>query len=122
MLFDTVQWNAIQVSIAPIAVSVQWTKLLPASFSGWLILMAALVVVAIANLLYPKFTALEEKQRRHLFLWLSVGSNLALLGFFKYFNFFITSAERVIHTLGIHRDLLHAFKHHSACRHLVLHF
>lgn len=107
LLFDTVQWNAIQVSIAPIAVSVQWTQLLPASFSGWLILMAALVVVAIANLLYPQFTALEEKQRRHLFLWLSVGSNLALLGFFKYFNFFITSAERVIHTLGIHSNLLH---------------
>jgi len=107
LLFDTVQWNAIQVSIAPIAVSVKWTQLLPAYFSGWLILMVALLVVAIANLLYPQFTALEEKQRRHLFLWFSVCSNLALLGFFKYFNFFITSAERVIHTLGIHSNLLH---------------
>jgi len=46
-------------------VSVQWTQLLPAFVSGWLILMAALVVVAISNLLYPQFTALEEKQRRH---------------------------------------------------------
>lgn len=81
--------------------------MLPTSWSGWLVLIGAIAVVAIANLLYPRCTSLEETKRRKLFLWISVWTNLALLGFFKYFNFFISSAERVISTLGIQSEFVH---------------
>lgn len=104
--FDTLRWNAVQVRTEPIALSVQWVQLLPASWSGWLVLLGALAVVALANLLYSPSTSLEEKQRRNLFLWLSVCTNLALLGFFKYCNFFISSAEGLIRALGIHTQFL----------------
>ncbi len=107
LFFDTLQWSGVRFRAEPIALSIEWSQLLPASLSGWLVFLGALAVVAITNLLYPRFTSLEEKQRRKLFLWVSVCTNLALLGFFKYFNFFISSAERVIGALGIHADFVH---------------
>lgn len=105
--FVTVQWSAVQIRTEPFTASVQWNQLLPTSFSGWLVPLEMLTLVAVANLLYLRFTCLQEKQRRDLFLWLSVGTNLALLGFFKYFNFFIGSAEGLIRALGLHAEFFH---------------
>jgi D-alanyl-lipoteichoic acid acyltransferase DltB (MBOAT superfamily) len=105
--FITLQWDAVKLTTEPIAISVQWSQLLPASLSGWLALLGTLALVAVANLLYPRLTALPEKQQRTLFLWISICTNLVLLGFFKYFNFFISSAEGLIGSLGIHAELLH---------------
>ena len=42
----------------------------------------------------------NDKHRRYL-LWLSLGANLGLLGFFKYFNFFIDSWISAWATVGI---------------------
>lgn len=105
--FVTLQWDAVQLRTQPLAISVQWEQLLPASWSGWLVFLGTLAAVAIANRLYPRFNSLQEKQRRDLFLFISVCTNLAILGFFKYFNFFIGSALGVIRTLGIDAELLH---------------
>lgn len=105
LCFDTLRWNAIQIQL-PFTVSVQWGELLPTSWSGWLVLLTALIAVAIINLLYPQFQALEKNCRRRVFLWTSICANLLLLGFFKYFNFFINSLEAAIHALGIQTELL----------------
>ena len=43
-------------------------------------------------------TALPE--RRKLWLWLSIGSNLGLLGFYKYFGFFVENVAAVGATIG----------------------
>lgn len=45
-----------------------------------------------------------EAHRRKL-LWLSVASNLTLLGFFKYCNFFIESTAGLLHLLGFEVSL-----------------
>src|SRR5213593_850373 len=42
--------------------------------------------------------------RKKAVLAVSVVVNLALLGFFKYFDFFQESAERILGTFGIHYD------------------
>ncbi len=42
----------------------------------------------------------ENKYYRKLYLWLSLGVNLSLLGFFKYFNFFIDSFRDLANTIG----------------------
>lgn len=46
-------------------------------------------------------TAITEKSRKRL-LWLSLGINLGLLGFFKYYDFFITEFIAAFGTLGVH--------------------
>ena len=38
---------------------------------------------------------------KRIWLWISVSTNLGFLGFFKYFNFFIDSAIRLMETLGM---------------------
>ncbi|HEY9633366.1 MAG TPA: MBOAT family O-acyltransferase [Coleofasciculaceae cyanobacterium] len=106
-LFVTLQWSAVQLNAASLNLSVQWAKLLPTSLSGWLVLLGTLALVAAANLFYPRFTSFPEKRRRKFFLWVSICTNLALLGFFKYFNFFISSAEGAIRAFGINAELLH---------------
>lgn len=45
---------------------------------------------------------LKEKK---FWFWLSIGINLGFLGFFKYYNFFITSFAEGIANLGLHVDV-----------------
>jgi D-alanyl-lipoteichoic acid acyltransferase DltB (MBOAT superfamily) len=42
---------------------------------------------------------------RKKFLWLSVATNFGMLGFFKYFNFFIENVHQVLTGLGLRADL-----------------
>lgn len=49
--------------------------------------------------------ALRDGRGRKWVLGLTVALNLAILGFFKYYEFFITSLGDVLRTLGIERDL-----------------
>ena len=44
--------------------------------------------------------AIADQRRRRLVLWLSVGFNLTLLGFFKYFNFFADNLQALFGALG----------------------
>ena len=50
------------------------------------------------------YEAGNEKLKKFWF-WLSISINLGFLGFFKYYNFFITSFEQAILNLGIHIDV-----------------
>jgi len=47
----------------------------------------------------------SNPDRRKLFLGLSLATNLGILGFFKYFNFFAGSAERVFECFGMSADV-----------------
>jgi alginate O-acetyltransferase complex protein AlgI len=42
----------------------------------------------------------ESEKKRRVWLWISVGTNLGFLGFFKYFNFFIDSTLRLLESMG----------------------
>ncbi|WP_395052104.1 MBOAT family O-acyltransferase [Flavobacterium sp.] len=50
------------------------------------------------------FEAKNVKLKKFWF-WLSIGINLGFLGFFKYYNFFITSFTEAIANLGLHIDI-----------------
>lgn len=43
----------------------------------------------------------QQPKLRKLFLIASICANLGILGFFKYFNFFIDNAERILHAAGL---------------------
>lgn len=47
----------------------------------------------------------ESEKRRKFYMVLAVVVNLTVLGFFKYFNFFIDSFNDLLNTLGIHHGL-----------------
>jgi alginate O-acetyltransferase complex protein AlgI len=91
-LFLTVQWDGGSIS-------------LPLSGEGWLLLGGTVAVVSGVNYCYPKLAALPVPQRRQLFLWASIGINLGILGVFKYFNFFVDSAEAVLQSVGANASL-----------------
>src|SRR5690606_13467538 len=76
-------------------------------FYGWwdyrflvLIVLSTLVDFVVAILLYKA----TLKSRRMLLLLVSLGFNLGLLGFFKYYHFFIDSWVEAWSTLGIHME------------------
>ncbi len=49
----------------------------------------------------------ESERRRHRWLVLSVVTNLGILGFFKYFNFFAGSMQALLASVGIEADPLY---------------
>ena len=73
-------------------------------FYGWwdwrflsLIIFSTLVDYSIGVLLSKE----ENKRKRKLLLWVSIGVNLGFLGFFKYFNFFIDNFILAFSFLGM---------------------
>ena len=55
------------------------------------IVIGSILLVILANLFYPLFLKIKIENRRKIFLFFSIAANLTLLGFFKYYNFFIES-------------------------------
>ena len=47
----------------------------------------------------------DNERRRKIFLWMSIVGNLSILGFFKYFNFFIDNLDSLFVSVGIHASL-----------------
>jgi D-alanyl-lipoteichoic acid acyltransferase DltB (MBOAT superfamily) len=103
-LFVTVQWDAIHLSFNPLWLSIQWSNLLPANWINWLVLIGAIAVIVIANLCYSVIAAIDETWRRKGFLIASILINLGILGVFKYFNFFVGSAEALLQNIGFQTD------------------
>jgi alginate O-acetyltransferase complex protein AlgI len=60
----------------------------------------AIFVVA-ANGLIVRTSRMPEERRRRLLIFCSVFVNLAFLGFFKYFNFFVDSTTEAFRAIGI---------------------
>jgi alginate O-acetyltransferase complex protein AlgI len=55
-------------------------------------------------LIYQWIWSLTENKRRKSFLLLSIATNIAVLGFFKYFGFFVESAKALLHSAGLGTD------------------
>lgn len=70
-----------------------------ASNNGWLLVLilgsTAIDYIAAINI----ERAVAKKQKK-LWLLLSIGSNLSILGFFKYFNFFMDTVELLVSQIG----------------------
>ena len=91
-------------------ISLQNCLLLVASyfFYGWwdwrflsLLLLSTLVDYSIGLALEKSM----EPSRRKLLLFISVATNLGVLGFFKYYNFFVDSWAEIVRSLGMTADV-----------------
>lgn len=96
VLFVLPDYNA--VSVDGFSWQVQWSQLLSKQL-GWQVLVGSVVVVVLFNLLYGYFESIEQSRKRKVFIVVSIVSNLSILGFFKYFNFFADSFSAMSQTL-----------------------
>ena len=73
-------------------------------FWDWRFLSLLLTSTCIDFFIGKRLDNTDAPGKRRLLVGLSVVSNLSILGFFKYFNFFADGAERVLTSLGMHAD------------------
>jgi alginate O-acetyltransferase complex protein AlgI len=67
------------------------------------LLAASTLVDYTCGLLLGRMT---NQRRRRLVMWLSIGFNLAMLGFFKYFNFFADNLQSLFAAIGWQLDFV----------------
>lgn len=103
-LFIVIQWEHYDLLMKNI--SIGWKELVSWQ-PGWLIFGCTLILTFIANLLYPNVSSMNNKRRQHIFLALGVVTNLSILGFFKYFNFFIENIEGLILSFNLNPQSFH---------------
>ena len=103
LCFVTINWSAVRLG-GPEGIGVDWSSLID-PLGGWA-LCGALGLVAIANLFHGLVSRLDEDRRRKIGLCTSIVVNLTVLGVFKYFNFFVGSAEDALQGLGFDAQLL----------------
>lgn len=89
LMFVVIQYDAVSMerNALSFSFSVDWTQVISSNF-GWLVFGAAIAAVIVMNILISYARCWNEEVRRRRFIILSITSNLAILGFFKYFNFF----------------------------------
>ena len=97
--FLTVNLHAIH--IAPWSVSIQWDQLFATGKLGWMGLLGTVAAVGAANLVLPFISRIGEAKRPLVVVTSSIVVNLLILGFFKYFNFFIASANAALSAIGL---------------------
>lgn len=74
---------------------------LPHTLNDFAVLIATAVLTTVYFLALPWLYSRPEQQRRKLFVAISMIANLALLGFFKYCDFFIESTQRMLEAFGL---------------------
>ena len=98
LFFIVVPWNVLSHT------GLRFNALANSLFSWnhrWLIFAAIILLVFAFHVLYPRSIRLDNQKRRKLYLILSILGNLAILGFFKYFNFFAGNLEALLLNLGL---------------------
>lgn len=116
MLFPTIEFGIFFLIVFTVSCAVRWTQeirklvLLAASyfFYGWWDwrFLGLLFLSTFIN--YVAGLALARTERslvRKLIVGLAVISGLSILGFFKYYGFFLTSFAAILETAGLERDL-----------------
>ncbi|PTX21370.1 D-alanyl-lipoteichoic acid acyltransferase DltB (MBOAT superfamily) [Pontibacter mucosus] len=84
----------------------RWLILLLASYYFYMAWKPAYALILVFSTLVDYFCGQmmgrhEEKAQRKPWLWLSLISNLSILGLFKYYNFFNDSARDIAHALNM---------------------
>lgn len=71
------------------------------SKNSWFILIAISIILVFLNIFYLFAASLEENKKKLLIVIFGIAVNLCILGFFKYYNFFIENIELVLKQLGL---------------------
>ncbi len=107
LLLAPINWSAVAWHALPSRAYEGGWQLPPADYAiilrdgSWRLVWAALAVACAFAALFSVGFRLSGARRRKYFLIVSIGTNLALLGFFKYFDFFAEGAQRLVESLGL---------------------
>lgn len=74
---------------------------------SWKIVIMLFISILFFNLLYPILMSIDENRRRKTVLFLGISGNLFILGFFKYYNFFLENIQSVLSLLSMYPDRFH---------------
>lgn len=99
-VFLVLQYKSIEIdstSILP-SLNIHWEALFSDDLS-WIIFSITLFLLVVFHFIYPSFLKMKEDKRRKFFMLVSIGANMSILGFFKYFNFFVDSFSSMSSTL-----------------------
>ena len=116
MLFPTLEFGIFFLIVFTVSWGLRWTHtprkyfLVAASyfFYGWwdwrftLLLFATTVINYLGGLALGR---LKGRRLRKCVVGLTVAVDLGVLGFFKYYGFFLTSLDALLTSIGLHRDL-----------------
>src|SRR5581483_11773676 len=78
----------------------QVIQALPSHWSDLAVPVGTTLAVLIYGMLLSRLYAAPEEKRRKYFLTISMVANLAILGFFKYCDFFISNFDQLLNALG----------------------
>ncbi|MCA9400410.1 MAG: MBOAT family protein, partial [Candidatus Omnitrophica bacterium] len=67
----------------------------------WRFLSLILISTAVDYFCGAAIARHSESKKRKMYLWISIAANLSILGFFKYFNFFIDSLTVLFEGFGL---------------------
>jgi D-alanyl-lipoteichoic acid acyltransferase DltB (MBOAT superfamily) len=97
--FVTVNWNAVNVAASGwhFSAAIDWAKVLPQWGTEWIVFACTIIVVTVVNASDRWMSAIDQTNRRKVFVVASVVSNLSVLGVFKYYNFMADSFARIAH-------------------------
>jgi alginate O-acetyltransferase complex protein AlgI len=102
LVFVCVHWSALHVH------AIRMSDLIfPLDVIDWVAFPCIVLLVLIANLLHGRVARMPPPKRRTVMLITTVAVNVTFLAFFKYFNFFIGSAETALRSLGWNAELFH---------------
>ena len=104
-LLITLQWKKAFVTYEPSNI-ITFMQVLISWRSGWIILGVVTSAIIITNLLLKSVT-FGDKTRRTVFISLAIIVNLGVLGFFKYYNFFIDNMEWIIRAIHLNPSTFH---------------
>jgi alginate O-acetyltransferase complex protein AlgI len=99
-----IPWGALHIARSGLHFSTAVDRHLASTMmrQGLIVLAATTAIVTALNLANRFLTQLPEERRRRIFMAASVISNLTVLGFFKYYDFFAANFAAAIHgALGI---------------------
>ncbi len=89
VFFVLIQYRAISLSFSPFSLEVDKENII--NPLGLKVLLFTAIGLLTINLLYVITESWTEKARKRLYIIISVVFSLSMLGFFKYFNFFMES-------------------------------
>lgn len=100
---------------------IYWLFIASYFFYGWWNPLYLLLIVYSTALDYYAVMIMEKSQRKKIWLWLSLGNNLLILGFFKYTGFFCRKFNNSFSQIW-NKLCNPQTRYITSCRNIILYF